>query len=220
MSKNIGSKVLSEMEVKNKLELLGVNTTTCTEANSVEEAKFLAESVGYPVVMKVNSSIITHKSDVGGVIVNLKTPEDVEKAYNSIKSRVEKIDPNANVTIQKMASPGLEVIIGMTTSPDFGKVAMFGLGGVFTEVLKDIAFTLIPVKRQAALDMFSSLQGRKLMEGYRGSAPVDKDAIISILEAISKLCAQNPNITELDLNPVIVYEHGAVVVDGRAVVTE
>lgn len=223
MPNNAGSAasgILTEKEVKEMISQLGVKATNCHEAFSLDEVLSLAENTGFPVVLKVNSLKITHKSDIGGVRLNLGSKAEVKEAYQQIMARSLPLDPGATVTVQRMAKPGLEVIVGMTTTPQFGRVVMFGLGGIYAELLKDTSFSLVPVTRSAAEDMVRSINGRKLLQGFRGGPAADQEAIIAIIEAVSALCEKHPKITELDLNPVIVYERGAVVVDARAAVIQ
>lgn len=208
---------LLENDAKRVLQACGIPATICQEAANAEQAVELAEQMGYPVVLKALSPKIVHKSDVGGVRLGLNNAAEVEAAYQDILARASTIDPNTLVTVQAMIEPGIEVIIGTTTDTHLGPVMMFGLGGIFTELLEDVCFRLIPIRRQDAQRMIASLQSAPLLTGYRGQSPKDVAAVADILWRVSELIKAHPEIVELDLNPVIVHERGAVVVDARAV---
>ncbi|MCS5695694.1 acetate--CoA ligase family protein [Desulfofundulus thermocisternus] len=215
-----GRRYLCEDEVKEILQRVGVPVTPCYLARSEEEAVARAIEVGYPVVLKVRSPFIAHKSDSGGVVLNLANGYQVRRAYRQIMDRVKGVDPGAAVTVQPMASPGREVIVGFTVDRQFGPVLMCGLGGIFTEVLGDISFRLVPVGPDVARDMVRSLRGYSLLAGYRGIPPADEGALVDILVKVSGLAAAFPQIEEMDLNPVVVYERGALVLDARAVLAD
>ncbi len=208
--------LLLEPETKIILSTLGIQTTTCHQADTPEDAARIAGEIGYPVVLKALSPMLLHKSDTGGVELDLRNPEDVFRAYELIKDRAAKIDPNAGVTVQKMAPKGIEVIVGVTTDYQFGKVIMFGIGGILTELLKDVSFRLPPIDEYDARDMIGSLKSYQLLTGFRGSPSADIDAIVDILLKVSKVVSDHPSIQEMDLNPIIVYPKGAIVVDARA----
>ena len=208
---------LPESEAKRVLQEYGIPTTACLGAVSAEKAVELAEEIGYPVVLKALSPKIVHKSDVGGVKLGLRNAAEVDVAYHGILAVARTIDPSALVSVQEMAKPGVEVIIGAMTDPHFGPVIMFGLGGVFTELLEDVCFRLIPICRQDAQNMIASLKSAPLLTGYRGESPKDTAAVADILWRASELIWTHSEIIQLDLNPVIVHEKGAVVVDARAV---
>ena len=176
--------------------------------------------MGYPVVIKIASKEIVHKSDAGGVKVGLKTPEEVEKAYDEIHSSISEKHPDAviqGVTVQKEACLGTEVIIGMTKDAQFGPVLMFGLGGVWVELLKDVSFRIVPLTRRDAKEMIKEIKGYRLLEGYRGQEGVDISALEEILLSISDYVDRNREIKELDINPIFAYKEGAVAVDARVI---
>ncbi|MCL5263968.1 MAG: acetate--CoA ligase family protein [Chloroflexi bacterium] len=206
---------LLEPESKGILAQSGISTTACRVANTADEAVKLAEEIGYPVVLKALSPQIVHKSDVGGVHLDLNDASAVRQAYQRIKGATRVIDPEARATVQPMAAKGVEVIAGLTTNPQFGKVLMFGLGGIFTELLKDVSFRLVPIEELDAREMIGSIEGNGVLEGFRGGPAADVDAIVDILLKVSTLAESYPAIAELDLNPIIVYPRGAVVVDAR-----
>ncbi|AEG14098.1 acetyl-CoA synthetase I (NDP forming), beta subunit [Desulfofundulus kuznetsovii DSM 6115] len=212
-----GRRYLCEDEVKEILGGVGIPVPPCLLAHNEEEAVERAGELGYPVVLKVRSPLITHKSDTGGVALNLVDSRQVRLAYREIMARARATDPAAAVTVQPMASPGREMIIGVTTDRQFGPVLMCGLGGVFTEILGDVSFRLVPVSPGVARNMIRSLRGYRLLAGYRGAPPADEEALVNILVKISDLVASYPQIQEMDLNPVVVYDRGALVLDARMV---
>lgn len=192
-------------------------------ATSVEEAVELAEKIGYPVVLKIVSPDIVHKSDVGGVILNLKSGEEVKKAFNQIMENIKKHAPKAKIAgvlVQEMVPQDVEVIVGSTRDPIFGPVVMFGLGGVFVEVLRDVSFRVVPLTERDAEEMITEIKAKKILEGYRHIKPRDKKAIINIILGVSEIMEKNPEIAELDLNPIMVFPEGqgAKVADVRIIV--
>ncbi|MCL2337608.1 MAG: acetate--CoA ligase family protein [Firmicutes bacterium] len=215
LARQAGREILFEDESKELAATAGIPTVATYTAATAEEALALAESIGYPVVMKVRSTAATHKSDAGGVKLNLAGAEDVRLAFLEITSQARREDPQANVTLQPMAEPGVEVIIGATADQHFGPVMMFGLGGVFTEVLDDHGFRMIPVDRTAVASLVRSLRGSRLLQGYRNMPQVDLTALEDILLAVGDFMQKNQDIAELDLNPVTVYPRGALALDAR-----
>jgi acyl-CoA synthetase (NDP forming) len=212
--------VLTEIEAKQILKEAGINCTDTQLAATKEEAVALSEKMGYPAVLKISSVDITHKSDAGGVKVNLKDKAAVEKAYDDIMASCTAKYPNANiegVAVQGMAKAGTEVIIGMTKDPSFGPVLMFGLGGIFVEVLKDVAFRIVPLEKNDASGMINEIKGKKLLEGYRGQDPADIPFLENMLLKLSALVDKTEDIAEIDMNPVFAYKQGAVVVDARII---
>ncbi|MCL5075791.1 MAG: acetate--CoA ligase family protein [Chloroflexi bacterium] len=209
-----GRTFLLEPEAKRVLSLAGIPTTDCLVASTLEEVLQAAEAIGYPVVLKVLSSQIVHKTDIGGVKLNLRNKNELEQAYRDLKQAVERVDPTAEVIVQKMAESGTEVIVGMSTEAQFGPILMFGLGGIFTEILKDVCFRLIPITPQDAAEMITAIRAYPLLRGYRGVA-ADLAAISDILLKVSQLATDYPQISELDLNPIVIYETGALVLDAR-----
>lgn len=186
-------------------------------ATSPEKATKIAKELGYPVVLKIISKDIVHKSDVGGVKVNLKTEEELTSAYEELLKSVKKKSPKAKlegVLVQKMES-GIEAIIGMKRDPQFDAVIMFGLGGVFVEVLKDVSFRIAPIDKIQAEKMINEIQAIEILKGVRGEKPVKISALVDLLVKVSKLSITNKKILELDLNPVIVDEKSAKVADVR-----
>jgi len=215
-----GRKHLLEMEAKSVCMEYGIPVTKFRLAKSEAEAVKFAEEIGYPVVLKIVSPDILHKSDVGGVMLNLKDAKDVRKAYKQIMENVQKHKKDAEilgVLVQEMAPPSTEVIVGAIKDPQFGHALMFGLGGVFVEVLKDVTFRIAPINKEEAHEMISEVKAYPLLKGYRGMPPADIEAIVQILLNTSRLVSEHPEIKELDLNPIMVYEKGAKTVDARIV---
>lgn len=218
-----GRTLLNEVEAKQLLRDAGVSVAVTTLARSADEAAQQAEEAGFPVVLKIVSPDISHKSDVGGVKLNLKTADEVRAAYEEIVASAKKHVPDARiegVAVQHMAPQGTEVIVGMTTDPQFGPVMMFGLGGIMVEVLKDVAFRLVPLEEKDARQMIQEIKGRPILEGVRGQPPADLAALQDTLLKVSKFVEEHPEIRELDLNPVFAYPDGAVAVDARIVISE
>jgi acetate---CoA ligase (ADP-forming) subunit beta len=214
--------VLTEIEAKQILMQSGINCTDTRLAATKDAAVKLSEQFGYPVVLKVSSVDISHKSDAGGVKVNLKSKTEVEGAFDAIMRSCKAAVPAAKiegVSVQGMAKPGTEVIIGMTKDPSFGPVIMFGLGGVFVEVLKDVAFRVVPIEKSDAEEMVNEIKGKKLLEGYRGQEPADVAYLQQMLLKLSDFVNETPEIEEIDMNPVFSYKDGAVVVDARIILS-
>ena len=215
--------VLTEIEAKQILADVGINCTRTVLAATKEEAVKLSEEIGYPVVLKVSSVDITHKSDSGGVKVNLPDSEAVALAYDEIMASCRAYSPNADiegVAVQGMAKTGTEIIMGMIKDASFGPVVMFGLGGVLVEVLKDVSFRIVPIEKADAAQMTGEIQGRKLLEGYRGQDPADVACLQDMLVKLSDFVNDTPGIEEIDMNPVFAYRDGAVVVDARIILSE
>jgi acyl-CoA synthetase (NDP forming) len=218
-----GRNLLNEVEAKQLLDDAGVPIVTTVLATTQEEASDQAEIVGFPVVLKIVSPDIVHKSDVGGVKVGLQDAAEVTAAFEEIVANAKKAVPDANiagVAVQHMVPEGVEVIVGMTTDPQFGPVMMFGLGGIMVEVLKDVSFRLVPLKERDALQMIDEIKGRAVLEGVRGMPPVDKAALCAAILKVSEFIEHNPEVQELDLNPMIAYPDGVIAVDARIVISE
>jgi acetyl coenzyme A synthetase (ADP forming)-like protein len=190
-------------------------------AGSAQEAVKLAGGMGYPVVLKIVSKDILHKTEAGGVLVGLKSDDEVKQGYEQIIKNAKRYKRDADITgvqVQQMLPPALEVIVGAVTDPSFGKLVAFGLGGVLVEVLKDVTFRLAPASKQDALSMLDGIQAAEVLKGVRGADPVDREALASIIERVSQLVSDFPEIKELDLNPVFARKDGATAVDVRIVV--
>lgn len=189
-------------------------------AKNADEACDAAQRLGYPVVLKIVSRDIPHKTEVGGVLLNIGTSSDVEKGFCRIMENTKRFSPKARIEgilTQKMAPQGTEVIVGSLVDPQFGQTLMFGLGGIFVEILKDVTFRLAPILEQDAREMVQEIKTYQILKGYRGRPPADESAITAILLKASKLITENPRVCQMDLNPVMVYERGASIVDARMI---
>jgi acyl-CoA synthetase (NDP forming) len=187
-------------------------------ARDPEEALGIADGLGYPVVLKVVSPDVVHKSDTGGVVVGLEDAQSVGDAYEAILDNVRPSSPKGRVEgvlVCQQAPQGLELIVGGLDDATFGPTVMFGLGGVFTEVLKDVSFRVAPLERRDAEEMVGEIKGYPLLTGARGQRSCDVSAIVDLLLSISRLLVDHQEIGELDLNPVRVYEEGLLVLDVR-----
>ena len=189
-------------------------------ANAPEEAAEIAERIGFPVAMKIVSPDVVHKSDVGGIKLQISSPEEVRDTFDLLTLRVSRRAPEAGLNgiyVEKMCGHGLEVILGMTCDPQFGPMLMFGLGGIFVDVLKDVSCYLAPVTADEAMQMLLETRSYALLKGARGQADVDLSAITGGLQRISQLAIDFPQVTELNINPFVVGSvgAGAVVVDAR-----
>ena len=218
-----GRTILTEIESKELIKQAGISVSETKLATSGEEASSLSRQLGFPVVLKVASADIVHKSDAGGVKLGLRTSKQVGKAYDDILGAIRQKYPQAaiqGVSVQKMARPGVEVIIGMSKDAQFGPVLMFGLGGILVEVLKDVSFRIVPLARRDAAEMIREIKGYPLLEGYRGQEPVDVSNLEEMLLKVSEFVEKHPEIKELDLNPIFAYGRGAVAVDARVILEE
>jgi acyl-CoA synthetase (NDP forming) len=198
----------------------GIPVAEWATASSPEEAVKEAERLGYPLALKVLSSHISHKSDVGGIALGIEDEEGLKAAYREMLSRVQEEAsdvPLEGFLLQKMVSGGRQVILGGKRDPSFGAVVMFGLGGVYVEVFDDVAFRLAPLTREDAEEMIAEVKGSRLLQGVRGEKPSDVEAVVDCLLRLSQLLQDFPTIAEVDINPLIVLENGALAVDARMV---
>jgi acyl-CoA synthetase (NDP forming) len=215
-----GRKALLETEAKAICMEYQIPVTTFKLAKNEEEAAEFAGQIGFPVVLKIVSPEIVHKSDAGGVMVNLKNATEVRNAYGKILENAKKYDSQAEIVgvlVQEMAPQSTEVIVGAIKDPQFGQTLMFGLGGIFVELLKDVTFRVAPLTREDANEMVTKVKAYPLLTGYRNTPPADLEAIINVLLNTSKLVMDYPEIKELDLNPIMAYEKGAKTVDARII---
>jgi acetyl-CoA synthetase (ADP-forming) len=216
-----GRSYLLEPEAKMVCMEYGIPVTRFKVALSQDEAGKFADQIGYPVVLKIVSPDVLHKSDVGGVVLDLKSAPDVENAYEKIIANVKKHKPDAKIVgvlVQEMAPSSTEIIVGATKDPQFGPALMFGLGGIFVEVLKDVTFRIAPITESDAREMITEVKAYPILKGYRGQPAADVDAIVEILMNTSRLVMDHQEIKELDLNPIMVYEKGAKTVDARIII--
>ena len=218
-----GRTVLTEIESKKLLKQAGIGVIDTRLAASRDEAISVSKQFGFPVVLKIASPDVVHKTDAGGVKLGLGTSRQVGKAYDDILAAISREYPRAviqGVSVQKMARPGVEVIMGMSKDAQFGPVLMFGLGGVLVEILKDVSFRIVPLTRRDAGEMIKEIKGYPLLEGYRGQQPVDVSVLEDWLVKLSEFSERNPEVREIDLNPVFAYSDGALVVDARVILEE
>jgi acyl-CoA synthetase (NDP forming) len=211
---------LLETEAKELLREYKIPVPAFKLIKNEEEISKIREAIGYPIVMKIVSPDIIHKSDAGGVKVGIKNEEEANIAYQDIMYSVKKYKREAKITgviAYKIIPQATEIIIGMMKDPHFGPVAMFGLGGIFVEVLKDVSFRIIPLEERDAREMITEIKGYKILKGARGEFPKDIKAIREVLMKVSKLTMENPEISEIDLNPIFVFENGIQVVDARMI---
>jgi len=211
---------LTAPEARGICEAYGINIPKEGVATTGAEAVQLAGTIGFPVVMKIVSPQILHKTEAGGVLVGVKSAEEVAKGFATIVENARKYDPKAEiqgVQIQQMLTGGHEVIIGAVTDPAFGKLVAFGMGGVLVEVLKDITFRLAPATTDDALSMLDGIQAAEILRGVRGAKPVDREALATMIQRVSALVGDFPEISELDLNPVFATQKGATAADVRVV---
>jgi acetyl coenzyme A synthetase (ADP forming)-like protein len=219
-AKAAGRAALTAPEARGVCEAYGIVIPKEGVAKTADEAAALSSTIGFPVVMKIVSPQILHKTEAGGVIVGVKSAEQAREAYGAIVGNARKYDSKADihgVQVQQMLAGGTEVIIGAVTDPAFGKLVAFGLGGILVEVLKDITFRLAPATNEDALSMLDGIAAAEILRGVRGAKPVDRRALSAMIERVSSLIADFPEISELDLNPVFATEHGATAADVRIV---
>jgi acetyl coenzyme A synthetase (ADP forming)-like protein len=227
--KNIINKVIEgnrnalyEHEAKDLLSLVGLPTTRYRVANSMEEAMEAGREIGFPVALKIVSPQVLHKSDAGGVVLDV-SDDEVGASYDRIIDRIKKNVPGAEihgVLVEEMAPPGVEVIIGATRDPQFGPTIMFGIGGILTEIIKDVSFRVAPFSLDEAIKMMGEIKSHKILEGARGIPVVDKPVLAEIIVKISEIMLENPGISAIDLNPVMAYGDAAKIVDARIILGE
>lgn len=215
-----GDKVLPETEAKEILEAAGIPTTRCHIVESAAQACSLAEAVGFPVVLKISSPGLLHKTEAGGVVLNLQTPREVTAAYERLFVLGGELDHAFKLVLQQMAPPGVELIAGATTDPHFGIVLMLGTGGIYAELFRDAVFRLPPLEAAVADEMIAALRSYPLLNGYRGSAKADLAALQDVLLRLSALISAAPEICELEINPLVVYPHGLLALDARIILQE
>ncbi len=192
-------------------------------AKNVEEAIKKGSEIGFPVVLKIVSPMILHKSDVGGVALNVNSPEELKEAYQKMIKEVSRNTPDEQiigVSVEKMLPSSTEVIVGGIRDSQFGPSVMFGMGGIFAEVYEDVAFRVAPLDKIDALNLINGLKGSKILKGIRGNPPADMEALADILLNVSSLMIEHSSISQLDLNPVLVYPDSAYAVDYRIILKQ
>lgn len=217
-----GRVAIGDAEARSIMQAYGLEIPAADLATTSDEAVSIADGMGYPVVLKVASPDILHKTDVGGVRVGLQNANDVRDAFDLITYRAQRYLPEARLwgcLVQKMVPSGLEILIGMNRDPQFGPLVTFGLGGIYVEILKDATFRLSPFSREEAIEMLDELRTSALLDGVRGQPPSDRNAIVDALMRIGQLVVDFPQIVELDINPFIVYEDGkgGIAIDMRLI---
>lgn len=220
-----GAYGVGEYETRIMLEAYGIQNVPGDLASDLEQAVNIAEKAGYPVVMKIVSEDILHKSDSGGIALNIRNEEQLRVEYTAMMERIAKNEPGAHirgVMVEKMAPKGLEVIVGMRRDPTFGPLMMFGLGGTMVELLKDISFKVAPVTDADIDEMIENTLAGKLLKGYRGSAKADISAVKQVIARLSQLSLDHPEISEIEINPLIVYPEGGgtISLDSRAIMVK
>ncbi|MCD6288990.1 MAG: acetate--CoA ligase [Anaerolineae bacterium] len=211
-----------EAEAREIMQAYGIPVPESELATTSEEAVAIAERLGYPVVMKIASPDILHKTDIGGVRVNLMSASDVRDAFDLITYRASRYMPNAEIwgcLVQRQAPRGREVILGMSRDPQFGPLMLFGLGGIYVEVLKDVSFRVAPIGRREAMEMMQEIRSYPLLKGTRGEEPADLEAVADTILRLSQLVIDFPEIVEMDVNPLVVFNQGkgALALDIRLV---
>ena len=212
---------LSEAEGYELLASYGFAVPDWRVVATAEEAAEAAAEVGLPAALKVCSPALLHKSDLGGVALGLETLEDVQEAFGRIRDSVGAALPEAaeaGILVVPMAEPGLEVILGMTRDEQFGPALMFGLGGVWVELLEDVTFRLVPVAEAEARRMITEIKGAPLLEGFRGDPARDVEAVVEAVVNLSRLVVDHSAVASVDVNPLMVYEKGALVVDAKVLI--
>jgi acyl-CoA synthetase (NDP forming) len=210
---------LTEFESKLVLHEIGIPVTKQELVDAKEAAAVLAaaKKIGYPVVAKLNVEDISHKSDVGAVKLNLKNDDDLKRALVELLA-IKTTSKAPKVSIQEMAAaPITEVIIGMTTDPQFGPALMFGIGGILVELMKDVSFRIAPITKFDAEEMIKEIKGFPLLDGFRGKKKANIQKIIDVLMAVSKFVLDFPEVDQMDLNPLFIYENGVLAVDARII---
>ncbi len=217
-----GTKALTLELSRDIMEFAGVPFNKSGMSHSPEEAVKIADEIGYPVVMKVVSPQVIHKTEFGGVEVGVRSAADVEAKYTEIVGRVKAKAPDADIEgilLEEMVK-GTELIIGMIDDAQFGPMLMFGIGGIFVEVYKDVSFRLIPITEGDAGEMLNELQGSALLKGVRGMPGADPKELTDILMSVSNLIVEHKQIKELDLNPLMITERGTIAVDARIIIDD
>lgn len=215
---------LLEPESKQLMKEIGVTTTDFQVAKNDKEAIQVAKKIGFPVVMKILSPQIIHKTDAGGVRLNIKSEEETREAFDEIVASAKNYDSKAEirgVLIEKMVKPSTEIIVGVTRDPTFGPAIMFGLGGIFVELLKDVSFRIAPINKDDALEMIHEIKALPMLQGFRGGPNVKLELIVDILLKISQLTIDYiDDILEIDLNPIFAYDDKLLTVDARIILTK
>ena len=206
-----GKGFLAENEVKDLMKTYGIRTTKYKVINKESDLKNLG--LKFPVALKVCSSKILHKTDVGGVKLGIKDIDELKKTFNVFKKKF----PNENFLVDQMEEKGVEIIVGLVQDPTFGLSIMVGIGGIYTELYRDVTFRVVPIERVDAEEMVEEIKGKKLLEGFR-NIPANKDLVIDLITKVSKIGEElMDNIDQMDLNPVFVYKNDICVIDAKLI---
>ena len=210
-----GRKMLSEHESKKLLAAYGIPVTKERLARNVGELKQAASDIGYPIVLKGHSPSLAHKTEKGLIRVDIRNEQEAIEAFNEITENVE--NNEKAVLVQEMIKGQRELVVGLTRDPQFGPCVMFGLGGIFTEILKDISFRVAPLEKHDALEMMREIKGHKILDAVRGMPAADIDALADILIAVGRIGLENDDVKESDINPLILQGSKPVAVDALVV---
>jgi len=216
-----GRRNLTEMESREVLKYYGIPVVDGEVVHSIDDAIHFAEKNGYPVVLKVVSKDVIHKTDVGGVITDIKTDKEIKEGFNKILVNVSEKLPRARIDgifIQKMLPKSPEVFIGGKKDPTFDHILLFGMGGIFVEIFEDVSFRVVPITLKEANEMISEVKSSKILMGFRGQEPADTKFLANLLLKTSKMLEENQEIKELDINPIFALKKGAIAVDARIVI--
>ncbi len=219
--KSEGRKNLTELEEREILNYYGIPFVRGELVDSFEKAASVAKKIGYPVAMKIVSKDIIHKTEFGGVILDIKNEKELKLGFNQILRNAKNKKPKAEVEgvyVEEMIKGGYEVIIGGKHDQTFGQVILFGFGGIFVEIFGDVSFRIVPITKEDAIDMIEEIKATKILKGYRGMKSADIDALTSVLLKTSRMLHENPEIIELDINPVFALHDRAVAADARIII--
>jgi acyl-CoA synthetase (NDP forming) len=220
IARNEGRNFLYEHEAKNLFAIYDMPVTKIHVAKNEGEAVAAAKRIGFPIVLKIVSPQILHKSDAGGVLIGINDGQGIRDGYKEIIKNAKAYKKDAEITgilVQEMAPKGTEIIIGSTNDPTFGPTLMFGLGGIFVEILKDVSFRVAPITKEDATEMIEEIKAVKILEGARGMPPSHKPTLAEILYKTSNMLMECSEIKELDMNPILAYPDGACIVDARII---
>lgn len=215
-----GKTVVPELEAQEICKSFNISSPATVLVADKRHCLSSAQKMGYPVVIKIHSKQIIHKSDAGGVITGIKNAAELDKAYDNLMNNVKAACPTAEiegVVVQRQVPKGVEVVVGGLKNDQFGSVVMFGLGGIYVEVFKDVSFRLAPLDQSEALRQIKETKAYKLLQGARGEKPCDIEALCEVIVHTGQLLSSFPEIKELDFNPVFCYPDGCVVVDARLI---
>jgi len=214
-AKKEGRTTLSEFESKQVLKEYGIPVTQEMTVSNLPELEAAAEKIGFPLVLKGSSAEIAHKTEKGLIAIDLRTPEEAKNAFSELQAKMETSEKE--VLVQEMIKGQRELVIGMTRDPQFGPCVMFGLGGIFTEILKDVSFRVAPLSERDAREMMEDIKGKKILDSVRGLPAVDREMLTNILISVGKIGLDHPEIQEIDINPLKIRHGKPVAVDALVV---